>query len=67
MNRKYEGWILVSEGPTGVYVFAGTEDCDVSDLPTEGVGTGSVALRQDKKKFVYHETGGWVQWPEGVT
>ena len=63
MNRNYDGWILVSEGPTGVFVFAGDENCDVSDLPTEGVGTGSVALRQDKKRFLYHETGGWVEFP----
>ena len=64
MDRNHNGWITVSEGPTGVYVFVGSSSCSVEDLPTEGVGTGSVALRQDKKKYLYHETGGWVKFPD---
>jgi hypothetical protein len=62
MNRNYDGWILVFEGPTGVYRFVGAQSCDPDDLPTEGVGTGSTAMRQDGKTYLYHETGGWKEW-----
>ena len=62
MIRNYKGWVLVSEGPTGVYTFVGTASASASDLPVEGVGTGSVALSQAGKKYLYHEDAGWKEW-----
>lgn len=63
IKRNTEGWIRVSEGPQGVYVFIGRQTSDTADLPTEGLLTGSIALQQGTgKKFLYHETDGWKEW-----
>ena len=63
MNRNYNGWIAVQEAPTGVWFFVGSATSDPADLPTsEEIGTGSTALRQDGKKYTYHEVAGWKEW-----
>lgn len=64
MTRNNNGWIVVSEGPTGVYYFVGDENAVPADLPTESeVKTGSVAVRNGTgTKYLYHETDGWKEW-----
>ena len=64
MRRDYNGWIVVSEGPTGVYMLIGGNDADEEDLPTAGIGTGSVAIQNGTgKKYLYHESDGWLEIP----
>lgn len=58
--RKTNGWVRVDTGDGGnVFVFIGTENCDPDDLPTDDVGTGSIAITQTNKKYLYHEDAGW--------
>lgn len=58
--RKQDGWVRVETGDVGkVFVFIGTPSADPEDLPTEDVGTGSIAISQADKKYMYHEDAGW--------
>lgn len=61
MNRNNDGWIAVSEGPTGVWLFVGEENALPADLPTyPDAGTGSIALQNGSSTvYLYHETDGW--------
>ena len=61
--RKTDGWVRVETGESGnVFVFVGQASAEASALPSQDVGTGSVALRQDGKKFLFHEDTGWVEF-----
>lgn len=54
------GWVRVDTGESGnVFVFIGIPTAAPQDLPTTGVGTGSVAITQANKKYLYHKTTGW--------
>lgn len=59
IKRKTRSVVRVSEGPTGVFTFWALS-ADAANLPTEGVGTGSICLIADSgKAYVYHEDDGW--------
>ena len=61
VRRKDRSIVRVSEGPTGVFNFV-LLAADVSNLPTEGVGTGSIAIVQDTSEiYLYHEDAGWAK------
>lgn len=62
--RKNGTIVRISEGPTGVYMFAlNSEDIDNLPVMADGVMTGSIALVQDTKKtLIYHEDNGWTAW-----
>jgi hypothetical protein len=63
VNIKNNGWDLVQTGDSGkVFVFIGTAEADIDDLPTVDVGSGSTAIRQDGKKYLFHEDSGWVEF-----
>lgn len=67
MNRNTDGWIAVSEGPTGVWLFVGEENAVPADLPTyPDAGTGSIALHNGSNEvYLYHEEGGWKEFKLG--
>lgn len=59
---KHNGWVVKETTDSGnVYEFIGTANALVADLPTEDVGTGSLAVSQDGKRYVFHEDVGWRQ------
>jgi hypothetical protein len=63
---KNNGWDLVQLGRSGkIYYFVGTLEADIEDLPTAGVGTGSVAIRQDGARYLYHDDEGWEELSGG--
>lgn len=67
MNRNTDGWIAVSEGPTGVWLFVGEENAVPADLPTyPDAGTGSIALHNGSNEvYLYHEEDGWKEFKLG--
>lgn len=61
VRRKNRSIVRVSEGPSGVYNFVFLS-ADAQYLPTDGVGTGSVAVAHDTSEiYLYHEDAGWAK------
>ena len=62
VRRKTGSIIRVNDGPGKVFVFI-FESYDAANLPTEDVGSGSIALAVDTgDRYIYHEDAGWMQW-----
>ena len=63
MQRNYNGWVVVSEGPENVFSFCGSSDAVPADLPVSTfIRTGSFAYQVKNgtmKKYSYHEYDGW--------
>ena len=55
--------VCVSEGPSGVFTFCGTNEEDLSYLPYEGISPMSMAIFQNTKDiYIYTLNGGWGKW-----